>query len=64
MQYSSPKSYDFKLNMQSKRCRLVASDAEDCPGNIEECERAGRAEHCLDAGGTTVTVQFRAAPQP
>jgi len=56
--------YDFKLNMRSKRCRLLASEADSCPGNIEECEGTGLAGGCLDSGGTTVTVQFRPAPQP
>ncbi|MEJ2165438.1 MAG: GAF domain-containing sensor histidine kinase [Desulfobacterales bacterium] len=50
--------YDFKLNMRSKRCRLLADEANTCPGNIEACVRAGQAKDCLESGGTTVTVQI------
>ena len=50
--------YNFKLKMNSKRCGLIAEDADACPGKIAECARVRQTEECLDSGGTTVTVQF------
>jgi hypothetical protein len=55
--------YDFKLSMKSKRCRLLETDADICPGNMEECKESGQPGRCLDSGGTTLTVQFRPAPK-
>jgi PAS domain S-box-containing protein len=50
--------YHFKLNMKSKRCRLIPEDENTCPGNVEECVRTRPSTDCLDSGGTTVTVRF------
>ena len=50
--------YHFKLNMRSKRCRLISDDMNACPGDIEECADARKTVECLDSGGTLVTVQF------
>jgi PAS domain S-box-containing protein len=50
--------YHFKLKMNSKRCGLIAEDANACAGKIAECPRVKQTEECLDSGGTTVTVQF------
>jgi PAS domain S-box-containing protein len=50
--------YHFKLKMNSKRCGLIAEEAQACPGNIAECGRVKQTEECLNSGGTTVTVQF------
>jgi len=50
--------YHFKLNMSSKRCRLIPGDTKDCPGNVAACVQDGQTAECLESGGTTVTVQF------
>jgi len=52
--------YDFKLKMKSERCRLLPDDSEACAGYIEKCVHSGKAQDCLESGGTTVTVQFKA----
>ncbi len=55
--------YDFKLKMKSRRCNLLADDSEACAGYIKNCVHSGKAEDCLDSGGTTVTVQFKPGDQ-
>ena len=50
--------YHFRLNMSSKRCRLISMEANTCPGDIEKCFHDKQYEECLESGGTTVTVQF------
>jgi len=55
--------YDFKLKMKSQRCRLLPDGTEACAGYIENCVHSGKAEDCLDSGGTTVTVQFKPVDQ-
>ena len=52
--------YGFKLKMKSQRCRLLPDDSEACAGYIEKCLHSGKSKDCLNSGGTTVTVQFKA----
>jgi light-regulated signal transduction histidine kinase (bacteriophytochrome) len=50
--------YHFELKMNSRRCGIIPTDADACPGNTQDCVRAEQNEDCLESGGTTVTVQF------
>lgn len=52
--------YNFKLKMKSRRCRHLADDSEACAGYIDKCLDSGKLQDCLESGGTTVTVQFKA----
>ncbi len=53
--------YGFKVRMDSRRCRFIPGDRDECPGNTGECGHLRRPDECRDAGGTVVTVQFAAA---
>jgi signal transduction histidine kinase len=50
--------YGFKIRMNSRRCRFILDEKEDCPGDVAECVPLRSADQCRDTGGTTVTVQF------
>jgi signal transduction histidine kinase len=53
--------YGFKIHMNSTRCRFIAGDAGECPGEIGECRHVDRPEQCRETGGTIVTVRFQPA---
>jgi len=53
--------YNFRLQMQSKRCELIAADEDNCPGDIEKCPHCRKGSDCHGSGGTTVTVTFKPA---
>jgi signal transduction histidine kinase len=53
--------YAFKIQMQSKRCRHIPTDADQCPGRIEDCTFCKIKKDCFQSGGTTVTVRFQPA---
>ena len=50
--------YHFELKMSSRRCDRIPGDADVCPGDVEDCHRAGPTADCQESGGTTMTVQF------
>ncbi|KPJ77970.1 MAG: hypothetical protein AMJ54_05820 [Deltaproteobacteria bacterium SG8_13] len=50
--------YHFNIRFSSRRCRYIPHDGDVCPGDIEACDPCSLQQHCLESGGTTVTVQF------
>ena len=50
--------HNFKLQMTSNQCRVIAQEKYNCPGKIEDCDHCQTTEDCQESGGTTVTVQF------
>ncbi len=50
--------FGFKIRMNSRRCRFILDEKEDCPGDAGECVPLRNADQCRDTGGTTITVQF------
>jgi signal transduction histidine kinase len=50
--------YNFKLNMDSSRCRYLCDENDRCPGRISECPDCKERQDCYDSGGTTFTVTF------
>jgi len=55
--------YDFKIGLDSRRCRYIPGDEDVCPGETQICSHLEKKEDCQDSGGTTVTVQFRPAAE-
>ena len=53
--------YNFKLQMTSDQCRVIAKESYNCPGKIKDCDHCRSTEDCQESGGTTVTVQFYAS---
>jgi PAS domain S-box-containing protein len=52
--------YDFRVSFASKQCAFLDPETKDCPGNIEVCRPGRDTKDCMDAGGTTVTLRFKA----
>jgi signal transduction histidine kinase len=50
--------YNFKIRLESNRCKYVPEEHDLCPGKVEDCEIKPTEEDCPESGGTTVTVQF------
>jgi len=53
--------YHFKIQMNSKRCRFIPTDADLCPGKIIDCGHCQADEDCLNSGGTAMVVRFLTA---
>ena len=50
--------FHFKIQVQSKRCQFLASDENNCPGDLDNCQHCQTVENCHRLSGTTFTVQF------
>jgi hypothetical protein len=50
--------YNFKLLMDSRRCRHIPTNTDICPGSTEACIHCQTADHCHRSGGTSFTIQF------
>ncbi len=50
--------YDFKIEMQSKRCGFIPEDKDICPGRISECKYCKERDDCLISGFTRFSVFF------
>jgi len=53
--------YAFKIRMTSTRCPFIPEETDLCPGSIGECPHCRQPEDCYVSGGTTFTLQFKAA---
>jgi hypothetical protein len=53
--------HNFKIQLESRRCRYILKDADECPGNIDECQPCKNSGEYHDDRGTNVTVQFQPA---
>jgi signal transduction histidine kinase len=53
--------YKFKIQLDSRRCRYILKDSDECPGNVNECAHIKNSEEYQNERGTTVTVQFQPA---
>ncbi|MFH1490038.1 MAG: PAS domain S-box protein [Pseudomonadota bacterium] len=56
--------YNFKLNMESSRCRFIPKESDVCPGKISECRHCKDKSDCFASGGTNFTVYFPPIPKP
>jgi PAS domain S-box-containing protein len=53
--------YGFKILMNSMRCRFMAADSDECPGDVDACGHLRDPAECRETGGTVVTVLFQPA---
>lgn len=53
--------FDFKIRMESERCRHLPASSDICPGNIEKCDDCASEKDCRLSGGSIFTVSF---PRP
>ena len=63
MQIFSEK-YDFKLSIDSKRCRFIPRDQDICPGDIFDCPHCTKPGDCFESGGTCVSIRFSLPGRP
>lgn len=54
--------YNFKIDMDSSRCRYLQQADDVCPGQIRECINCTKPEDCYSSGGTTFSIYFNPAP--
>jgi len=54
--------YNFKIEMQSTRCRFIPLESDICPGQISQCRYCKTKEDCHASGETTFSVYFPPAP--
>ena len=52
--------FDFKLDMESTRCRHIPLRINVCPGRISKCRFCKSPEDCYKSGGTIFRVVFPA----
>ena len=50
--------FNFKLHMQSTRCRYIPLPSDVCPGRISQCSFCQSSEDCYASGGTTFRAVF------
>lgn len=50
--------YGFTLRLASRRCPVVPTDREPCPGDTRTCGALADSDECRDRGGTVVRVAF------
>jgi len=55
--------YNFKIAMESSRCRFIPKEADLCPGRISSCTFCAKTEDCHDSGGTVFSLYFPPVPQ-
>ena len=55
--------YKFKIQLDSRRCRYILKDTDECPGNVDDCAHCENSAEYQKDRGTTVTVQFEPAPR-
>jgi signal transduction histidine kinase len=52
--------FNFKLDMQSTRCRHIPQRSDVCPGRISDCKFCRDFEDCYASGGTSFRALFPA----
>jgi signal transduction histidine kinase len=55
--------YNFKIDMESSRCRFIPKESDICPGRISKCAFCTKDEECYQSGGTTFTLFFPPASE-
>ncbi len=50
--------YNFKIQMDSSRCKFLLTDADICPGKISDCSFCRVPQDCFASGGTDFTIYF------
>ncbi len=55
--------YDFKIGLDSTRCRHIPMEKDICPGRISRCKFCKEPNDCYGSGSTVVTVTFPPPPK-
>ncbi|MCG8635407.1 MAG: PAS domain S-box protein [Desulfobacterales bacterium] len=50
--------YNFRLDIDSRRCKYIPTEQDLCPGDIDKCRFCSAPRDCFDSGGTSVRVRF------
>ena len=50
--------YGFSVSFESRRCRFIPRDEDQCPGKVGSCTLAGDRSECLASGGSTFSLLF------
>ena len=53
--------YNFRIDLDSSRCKFIPHESDICPGRISDCSFCGKRKDCLSSGGTKFTVYFAPA---
>ena len=53
--------YNFKIEMESSRCRFIPKETDLCPGRISDCTFCTKVEDCYDTGESSFAIHFPAA---
>ena len=56
--------YNFKISLESSRCRFIPKESDICPGKISDCAHCVTGRDCQISGGTTFSVFFPPVPEP
>jgi len=55
--------YNFKIDMESSRCRFIPKETDICPGRISICAFCKKKEDCYNSGETTFSLYFPPIPE-
>jgi PAS domain S-box-containing protein len=55
--------YNFKIDMESSRCRFIPKETDICPGRISTCAFCKQKEDCYHSGETTFSLYFPPIPE-
>jgi signal transduction histidine kinase len=50
--------FNFRLQMDSERCRHIPGENDVCPGSVDQCAHCTNGNDCADSGGTVFKVVF------
>ncbi len=50
--------FNFKIEMDSTRCKYIPTERDMCPGDISKCPFCKSRQDCLASGGTVFRVYF------
>jgi len=50
--------YNFKIEMESTRCKFIPGEKDVCPGRISRCAHCKGREDCFGSGGTVFRLYF------
>jgi hypothetical protein len=51
-------SSSASVSFESRRCRVIPRDEDQCPGKVGSCTLAGDRSECLASGGSTFSHTF------
>ncbi len=54
--------FGFGVEVRSRRCLYLRTDADPCPGAVRACPRVASPAACAAAGGSEFTLRFPALP--